>query len=238
MRKFALAIVYLGVAFGCYWFGASLCEPKLRWGLEFEAINRQDANSYTDQERHTIATKVNLVWDRIENRLKLVAPDSLKTLNGPASDEQIDLFEDRLGMNLPPDLEASLRRHNGTSAQFGAFVMQSVQGIIGEHARLSYATVASWEVSFYEAAFDHGAGKWEPGALVVGWNYFGMLVDTEQKDITLILSSHNYSGPHHDSYLASLEYIADKLDSGDFEISKSEDGAALLMLDGLACDHY
>lgn len=238
MRRLLLTICYLGIAFGGYWFASSLVQPESSSGLWFDSINRQDTRIYSEHEKQELSAKVNLAWDRIETKLKEIAPASLEVLNGPATEAEFEFFKEKLGMDLPPDFEASLRRHNGSNSAFGVFNMHSLHGIVYDYARLSHEEVTDWPASFWSAAFNHEEGKWEPGALNVGWNYFGMIVDREQNDITLVLSSRNYSGPHHDSFLASLEYIADVVESEDPQIEKDEDGRDRLRLDGWGCKHY
>ena len=184
MRQLAMLICYAGLAFSCYWISSTLVQPESSGSIIFESIKGPVAQSCSDREKQLIVARVNSVWDRIESELKKVAPDTLKGLNGPASESEIGEFENRMGMILPPALEASLRRHNGSKSPFGVFWMKSAKQIVSEHAKRSHGAVDSWRAVYYEDQFSHEAGWWEPGALVVGSNHFGMLVDTEQNDIT------------------------------------------------------
>ncbi|MEU4561065.1 SMI1/KNR4 family protein [Actinoplanes sp. NPDC023936] len=59
--------------------------------------------------------RVGAAWERIEDGLRRVLPDSVRHLEGPAADAAIDIAEDELGLTLPADFRASLRIHNGTS---------------------------------------------------------------------------------------------------------------------------
>ncbi|HEY9761422.1 MAG TPA: SMI1/KNR4 family protein [Trichocoleus sp.] len=55
------------------------------------------------------------IWARIDAWLMANAPGVLKTLQPGASDAQIEAFEKVLGVQLPEDVKASFRIHNGQS---------------------------------------------------------------------------------------------------------------------------
>ena len=57
------------------------------------------------------------LWDRLESYLRASAPHVLDTLNPPATDKQIADAQRKLGVELPRDLVASLRIHNGQRAK-------------------------------------------------------------------------------------------------------------------------
>lgn len=57
---------------------------------------------------------VDAAWDRIERRLLTHAPRTFATLAPPAREEDIRATERELGLVFPPDLRASLLRHDGT----------------------------------------------------------------------------------------------------------------------------
>ncbi|MFE5797409.1 SMI1/KNR4 family protein [Streptomyces sp. NPDC056503] len=57
---------------------------------------------------------VDAAWDRIDHWLLTHAPRTFATLAPPARDEDIRATERELGVAFPPDLRASLRRHDGT----------------------------------------------------------------------------------------------------------------------------
>ncbi|MEK2474088.1 SMI1/KNR4 family protein [Streptomyces noursei] len=52
-------------------------------------------------------------WDRIDAWLRAHAPHTLASLCPPAVDEEVRAAEEELDVTFPPDLVASLRRHNG-----------------------------------------------------------------------------------------------------------------------------
>lgn len=55
------------------------------------------------------------VWARIENWLRLNAPSLMETLQAGAFDTEIEELETRLSIQLPEDVKASYRIHNGQS---------------------------------------------------------------------------------------------------------------------------
>lgn len=58
-------------------------------------------------------SRADRAWQRIERWLSRRAPVSAKSLRPPAPDTGIRFLQTRLGRRLPPDLVASLRRHDG-----------------------------------------------------------------------------------------------------------------------------
>lgn len=54
-------------------------------------------------------------WQRIDYWLKTNAPEILKTLNGPASNADLELLENHTNSVLPDDFKSSLLVHNGQS---------------------------------------------------------------------------------------------------------------------------
>ncbi|HEY9877863.1 MAG TPA: SMI1/KNR4 family protein, partial [Leptolyngbyaceae cyanobacterium] len=55
------------------------------------------------------------IWARIDAWLMANAPGVLQTLKPGASDAQIKAFEQVVGVQLPEDVKASFRIHNGQS---------------------------------------------------------------------------------------------------------------------------
>ena len=53
------------------------------------------------------------IWDQIEEFLKKHAPSVVGTLNGPATEEELDQLETEVGYTLPDDLRRYLLVHNG-----------------------------------------------------------------------------------------------------------------------------
>jgi hypothetical protein len=61
----------------------------------------------------TTTARVGAVWDRIERWLAAYAPATAAALAPPASPDQVVAAQRRMSTAFPPDLVASLRRHDG-----------------------------------------------------------------------------------------------------------------------------
>ncbi|MFE2539176.1 SMI1/KNR4 family protein [Actinacidiphila glaucinigra] len=57
-------------------------------------------------------------WDRIDSWLGAHAPATYAMLNPPAPEEEIAAVQRRMGVTFPPDLVATLRRHDGAHEDF------------------------------------------------------------------------------------------------------------------------
>jgi cell wall assembly regulator SMI1 len=66
-----------------------------------------------------VAERVNLAWQRIETWLAAHAPASSAALAGPAEPGRIAQLQQRIGVTLPPELVASLLRHDGMGTRGG-----------------------------------------------------------------------------------------------------------------------
>ncbi|MFC9397488.1 SMI1/KNR4 family protein [Streptomyces sp. NPDC057027] len=77
-------------------------------------------------------------WTRIDAWLREHAPRTFATLRPPAGDEEIAAAQQELGVTFPPDLVASLLRHNGALEGPEAFCFSTgdrllgVSGILGD----------------------------------------------------------------------------------------------------------
>ncbi|MFE4306417.1 SMI1/KNR4 family protein [Streptomyces sp. NPDC056891] len=77
-------------------------------------------------------------WNRIDAWLREHAPRTFATLQPPAGDEEIVAAQEELGVTFPPDLVASLLRHNGAVDGAEAFRFSTddrllgVSGILGD----------------------------------------------------------------------------------------------------------
>ena len=56
---------------------------------------------------------MNEVWDKIEGFLKEHIPTVIATLNGPATEEALNLLESEVGHTIPNDFKSYLLVHNG-----------------------------------------------------------------------------------------------------------------------------
>ncbi|THA70097.1 hypothetical protein E6P78_11850 [Streptomyces sp. A0958] len=70
-------------------------------------------------------------WNRIDAWLREHAPRTLATLQPPAGDEEIVAAQEELGVTFPPDLVASLLRHNGAANGAEAFTFSTDDRLLG-----------------------------------------------------------------------------------------------------------
>ncbi|MEU8837258.1 SMI1/KNR4 family protein [Streptomyces sp900116325] len=70
-------------------------------------------------------------WNRIDAWLREHAPRTFATLQPPAGDEEIVSAQDELGVTFPPDLVASLLRHNGAVDGAEAFRFSTDDRLLG-----------------------------------------------------------------------------------------------------------
>jgi hypothetical protein len=70
-------------------------------------------------------------WTRIDAWLREHAPRTFATLRSPAGDEEITAAQRELGVTFPPDLVASLLRHNGALEGPAAFRFGSGDRLLG-----------------------------------------------------------------------------------------------------------
>ncbi|WP_250403752.1 SMI1/KNR4 family protein [Streptomyces cellostaticus] len=84
------------------------------------------------------ADLVQASWTRIDAWLREHAPRTFATLRPPAGDDEIAAAQEELGVTFPPDLVASLLRHNGALEGPEAFRFSTgdrllgVSGILGD----------------------------------------------------------------------------------------------------------
>ncbi|MEV6303100.1 SMI1/KNR4 family protein [Actinoplanes sp. NPDC051861] len=137
-----------------------------------ECPENQRGTTITRPDRAT-TTRVNAAWKRIEKWLAERAPTSSRALVGPASQPRIDNLQRQMSISFPPDLVASLRRHDGARSN-GAFDLPpfftplSVDDILAEW-RVTCGVQANagdwgrdspwWHRSFVPFAVDGGGGS-------------------------------------------------------------------------------
>ncbi|MFC7529674.1 SMI1/KNR4 family protein [Actinoplanes sp. GCM10030250] len=119
--------------------------------------------------------RVNKSWQRIEKWLKAHAPASLRALRPGAPASRIDDLQRRMSVAFPPDLVASLRRHDGASGVGGFdlppyFTPESVKDLLGDW-QVSCGVLAeadtSWANPWWDKAFVPFAADGSGGSLVV-----------------------------------------------------------------------
>ncbi len=111
---------------------------------------------------------MNQVWDELDKLLASHAPKIAASLRPPASEEQIAIVEEQIGMQLPEDLRLSYLRHNGQEPDcklFGVFEWVGLERMLELWLR--------W-TDLYERVFvvDYDASCEKPTDMVSGriWN--------------------------------------------------------------------
>ncbi|MEU1597111.1 SMI1/KNR4 family protein [Streptomyces sp. NPDC005708] len=128
-------------------------------------------------------------WDRIDRWLREYAPRTFASLGPPATDEEIRAAEAELDLTFPPDLVASLRRHNGAQGGVEAFqftthdrllgvreIVEATRGLRGIAADLDeeereyywhqgYLKIGSYGVTSDGLSIDCRAGRRSHGAI-------------------------------------------------------------------------
>jgi cell wall assembly regulator SMI1 len=123
----------------------------------------------------TVTDRVNRAWDRIEKWLAANAPASAATLAPPASMEAIAKVQQQIGVPIPAELIAFLRRHDGagTNMRNGFtlppfYIPMSAEGIISEAMMMCDVLGSSgsdgsvgawWHGQVIPIAFDGGGGN-------------------------------------------------------------------------------
>lgn len=160
-----------------------------------------------------VSARVNRAWERIETWLAEHAPVTAASLHPPAHDRLIMVTQREVGVRLPPELIASLRRHDGVSGgdprtefSFPPFMRPlSTENIVGE-ARVMCDVL--------ESLGDDGAVEaWWHGRFVpVATNYGGDLLFLDGAR----LGRHYEAGDvaFDGGYAELLEETADALSGG------------------------
>jgi cell wall assembly regulator SMI1 len=76
--------------------------------------------------------RVNAAWKRIEDWLAAKAPQAAAKLGAPESPLQIDAMQQIMSVPFPPDLVASLRRHNGGLTVPSYYALLALNGIFAQ----------------------------------------------------------------------------------------------------------
>ncbi|MFF2524882.1 SMI1/KNR4 family protein [Streptomyces liangshanensis] len=77
------------------------------------------------------ADLVHASWNRIDAWLRAHAPRTWATLRPPAGDEEIAAAQEELGVTFPPDLIASLGRHDGALGGPETFLFHTCDRLLG-----------------------------------------------------------------------------------------------------------
>ncbi|MEU4097257.1 SMI1/KNR4 family protein [Streptomyces sp. NPDC026673] len=77
-------------------------------------------------------------WDRIDVWLAAHAPATFALLRPPASEEEVAAVQRRMGITFPPDLVATLRRHDGAAGDFSLPTQDRLLGTGGCEERSGF----------------------------------------------------------------------------------------------------
>jgi cell wall assembly regulator SMI1 len=103
-----------------------------------------------------VTARVDAAWARIESWLAGHAPRDATALGPPAAQSEIDAAQRQMAVAFPPDLVASLRRHNGV-AEGGRFTLASF------YTPMTVAGIVSdWKVNCSVFGEPGDADSWSP----------------------------------------------------------------------------
>lgn len=119
--------------------------------------------------------RVTKAWQRIEKWLAAHAPAGARVLGRPAPASRIDDVQRRMSVPFPPDLVASLRRHDGLSAGRGFdlppfFAPSALDGILADwrlKCEILARTGDAWDEPWWDRDFVPFAEAGDGGSLLV-----------------------------------------------------------------------
>jgi hypothetical protein len=134
----------------------------------------------------TVTTRVDRAWERIDTWLAEHAPVTVATLRPPADDRLIAAVQRAVGVPLPPELVASLRRHDRVGREPGAFAFQEYMHPLSSEGIVDGATVMCqvledlgldglvggwWHGRYVPVASDYGGDLLFLDGQRLGWHY-------------------------------------------------------------------
>jgi cell wall assembly regulator SMI1 len=112
-----------------------------------------------------VTQRVNRAWEQIEKWLAANAPETAATLAPPAIPVSIASLQRQIGVPLPPELIASLLRHDGTHS-----TARAASWLPGFYRPLSTAAIAQRAESMCDVlesnGFDGSVGTWWHGQVI------------------------------------------------------------------------
>ncbi|NYV73278.1 SMI1/KNR4 family protein [Streptomyces sp. UH6] len=159
-------------------------------------------------------------WNRVDEWLRRHAPRTFATLGQPAGREEMAAAQEELGVTFPPDLIASLLRHNGAVDRAEAFLFSThdrplgVAGIL-EDTRFMRGVAADLDEEESESYWHHGYVKFGS----YGATSDGLVIDCrpERDSFGAVGRFFDETGTafgHADSLGAYLAELADQLERG------------------------
>lgn len=169
-----------------------------------------------------VKQRVNKAWDQIESKVAELDPKQLKLLRPPATKKEVDDLSKAIGINLPPDIVASLMRHNGCQ-QDKCFLRYHYYPA----DKIAEATIEKRE--WYETHADENdglkdpldKGGWDSEAIMFATTFagyeFAILCENCETAVPYFYACNNYALTMAQDYVGYLEKMVLHLETGIFE---------------------
>jgi cell wall assembly regulator SMI1 len=149
--------------------------PPDRRGVAADVCPQRAGRVAVTRPAAATTARVDKAWQRIEKWLAAHAPAGARALRPPASAARIDELQRRMSVAFPPDLVASLRRHDGVSgaAAFTLppfFAPSPLAGILRDwqvNCEVLADEDMDWTDAWWDKAFVPFAAAGDGGSLVV-----------------------------------------------------------------------
>jgi cell wall assembly regulator SMI1 len=172
-----------------------------------------------------MTARITELWVGIEEWLQVNAPRTFATLNPSADASTLAGLEEQLGLELPAELTASMRRHNGADnttvgpgfSFLGGFRLQDAAGMAADAALCMRVLRGNPEMHGY---LWHEA--WIPFAADFGGDY--LVYDTRRRrPFGTVFYRHMVDGPSSASWDNLEGLLADTLDAlGQKRVSRAQ----------------
>ena len=173
-----------------------------------------------NRNENSAAARVNRAWTEIETLVGTLDAKQLDSLAPPASDAQIDELSRSIGLNLPPDLKAHLKRHNGCLGDevFIRFHFLSTQSI-ASRTRKNRKDQKTWLEENPGESLEFIDGGWNDLILAIGVSdAAGMELAVELPDcettVPHLRAPINYAMPLARDFATYIESFAHHLRNG------------------------
>ncbi len=167
------------------------------------------------------------IWSRIESWFQRHAPEALNNLRKGASDEDIRQLEIDLGYQLPEDVRASLRLHNGTVDTFAdIWQLLSLEGM-KEQYQVQIQVLHSLQEDTDEENQDDEIWWWLPSWLPIAYDGSGDLLCVDVTSQTrhqfgqIMFFDHEVGSSRiAPGFHALLSKFADDLEAGKYRLDE------------------
>ncbi|WP_449065183.1 SMI1/KNR4 family protein [Planomonospora algeriensis] len=149
------------------------CAPAVRTAA---AVRRPDPRT---------VRAVNRQWARIERWLKANAPETYRTLAGPARARTIAVAEAQMGLRFPDDLKASLLRHNGARSSGRAWGFPFFLYRIADVRTIRDTWRSLCAIDGEDEAGDPRTAWWDGRMIPIGADGLGnhLVIDSVRRDV-------------------------------------------------------